>query len=396
MTNTGQGGSCTVRVAIVADLPWRPRSAALTVTGPVGWDARTLERELGRLGPLQLRGRVRPTAGLGLVAAAVGLLQVLSRATGSAWLALTSTAVLALPVVAVLLRPRLNELRVERLLHGRGAVGEKVSTTLVLTNDGRLRSPALLAYDRMPGHADVQVEVPPLRPGGVASALVTREVLARTASLGGRIRLTAGSPVGLLTVRRDVPLLGDVRARPAPAPLRRLRPPAGAGTGGLRRPQPGDGTELLGLREWRVGDGRRAVSARASARHGRPMVHERERDVDPQLVVLLSAAAPGSPLERREAAISSAAALATAAARSGTPVVVLGPPGPTRPRPDQLVDAFAAADLAPPLSGPVLARALTFGGRGGRLLLVAPSPELADAARRDAAALGCDLVVLDA
>lgn len=386
-----------VRVRTRADRPWQEQIATLTVPAPDGWDTATLERELARLGPLQLTSRVVPTVGLAVAVGAAGVLQLLGRTTGSSWLALASAAVGVLPIVAVLLRPRLDDLQVERLLHGRGAVGASIQTTLVVTNRGRRSSPALSVCDLLPGHEHVHVDVPPLSPGGSASAQLARAVQARTASLGGRITLTASSPVGMLTARRDVAMSGEVRAYPEPVPAPSLRPSGGVGTPARSRSQPGSGVELLGLRDWRPGDGGRAVSARASARHGRPLVRERERDAEPALVVLLMPIAVDTDPPVREAALAAAATLAMEASRRGRPVSVLGPPGPQRPRGRQVLDAFAAADLIVPESASSMSAALAAAGRGGQLVIVVSCPieaKTAAAAHRRAAAAGCELVIL--
>ncbi len=317
--------------------------------------------------------RTRATRALPLTLGAGGLLQALSRANGSPWLALASGALLALVVVAVVLRPRIDDVRVERLVAERAAVGETVHTTLVLTNAGRRTSPPLLIADELPGHQALECSVGPLAPGQRVQWRAARQVLHRTASDGGVVRVAAGSPVGMLQTRREVHLAGDVRAWPAPAAPALLPTRARGGEGAAgSRPSPGAGLEVLGLRPFRHGDPARAVSARASARHGRPLVLEREREREPPLVVLVLGGARG---EAWEDAVAGACALALQTLRSGRPLLLLGPPGPERPTSARQVrDAFAAADLAPALPDAQTRAALRRAGRDARLFVLGPPP----------------------
>lgn len=348
--------------------------------------------------------QTRPTRGVPLALAGAAVLQLLSRVSGGAWLSFASCAALTLPVLALLLRPRLDQIDVRRTPLSRGAVGTTVQVRLEVINTGRRASPALLAEDEMPGHAALTVAVPALRPGETAGLTAEREVVGRTAEPAGVVRLSARSPVGLVLARREVVQDGEVRAHPAVVPAPAIPRPRGApGDGSASVPLPGAGSEVLGLRSFRLGDPAGAVSARASARHGRPLVLERERELDPGLVVLIAGSGSARPEDTRtspvrERALSEAAALATAAVRAGLPVAVLGPPGPEQPRGAHLLDAFAAADHAPPLTPVTVGRAVTRAGRGGRLVVVAPAAQLEGrvATRRQCAAIGCELVVLDA
>lgn len=363
---------------------------------PSGWTLDRGQAELDRLHPLRLTTRTRPTSGALVALGAAGCLQLLDRVDAGRWLALGAAACIALLLTAVLLRPRLDDVTVVRRLDSRGAVGDLVQTTLVVTNDGGRRTPAMVAVDELPAHQTLRIEVPSLAPGASVSVRTLREVRARGRHLGGVVRIGASSPIGLVTARRDVPLTADVVSHPAPAdrtPGRPggLRPGPGSGSS---RPAAGAGTEVLGLRPWRPGDASRAVSPRASARHGRPLVLEREREQHPALVVLVAGGGSGPAWELL---LSRAAALTVSAVRSGDPVVLLGPPCPQRPNPVQVLDAFAAADWAEPLGEPGVRSAIAVAGRGGTIVLVAPPGAPAErAAALLVTAAGCRLVVLDA
>ena len=327
---------------------------------------------------------------------ATGLLYGLAGVTGSRWLSLGATACLALPVVALLLRPRLGSIVVVRELHGRGAVGEQVATTLHVTNTGRRTTPVVSVDDEMPGHESLRIVVPPLLPGGSTQVRSTRAVLARGRTPAGVVHLRAVSPVGLMSASRELRIAGEVLAAPARVPPPDLWPAGAADGVGTRgeRPFPGAGGDVLGLRPWRSGDAARAVSARATARHGRPLVLEREREQQARLVVLVAGGGSGPSWE---ALLSRASALATQVVRAGEPLVLLGPPGTATPTGQQVLDAFAAADWAPALDDTGVRRAVRAAGPGGRVVLVVPpsGAEALPGARRQLAAARCPLVVLE-
>jgi hypothetical protein len=149
----------------------------------------------------------------------------------------------------------------------------------------------------------------------------------------------------------------------------------------------------LGLRDWRSGDSARAVSARATARHGRPLVLERERDSGSALVLL--AAGPGRG-PAWEAAVSRAASLAVAALRDGTPPLLLGAPPPVRADSIGILDWFAGIDHAHGVDPAAVPAALRAAG-GGTLVVLAPPELLIDriSLRRACDAARTSLVVLD-
>ena len=328
-----------------------------------------------------MRPRTSPGTGVLLALSAAGVLHLLSRSVGAAWVALLSAALIGLVPAAVATRPRLTGLRVARTVQGAPVAGSPTATELGVHNAGPHPSPALVLSDALPGHAPVRVAVPALAPGDRLRVPLQRPALRRTAGPAGEVELVARSPFGLLRTRGVLVLPGEVRVRPAQlAPARHVR--GGAGEDGPSRPLPGTGTELLGLRDWRPGDAARSVAARATARHGRPVVLERERDGGDRLVVLVRRG-EGEPFAR---ARSQAAGLLVAAVRSGAVPELHGlPSAPPAPGPgaSALLDALAGADDAllstgsPPaaVQAAVLAAARA-AGRGGLVAVTAPVPAL--------------------
>lgn len=338
-----------------------------------------------------------PTPALLHVLVAGGLLHELGRLTGSAWLALAAGALLALPVVAVVARPRLDGLLVTVSGPDRGVAGRPSAVVYEVRNTGRRATTAARLDAHSPGHERVHVALPALRPGEAVVVPLLLEV-ERASAAARPVVLVALSPLGLLRLVRVQPLAGWVVVHPAQRPALPL--PAVAGRAGMPRscrPEPGRGTEVLGLRERRPGDPAGALAARASARHGRPVVLERERerlDVPGPLVVLVQRAHGPA----WEDGLAVAASTAVQALRAGVRPVLLGlPPLPAgRLRPRDVLDAFAAADDSPRLPGSTLTAALEEAGHGTTLLVVAAAgdPAARLAASSTLARLGGRLVAL--
>lgn len=334
--------------------------------------------------------RLRPRPGVLVVVLLAGVLQFGTVATGAGWLSLASGAVGSLLAAAALLAPRLAGLQAVRLVPVRGSAGDEVPTVLQVRNAGRRATAACTALDELPGHAPVRLALPGLLPGEQVEVRVDRRALARTSAGGGVLRLEAGSPFGLLRLRRDVVVEGTSVVHPARVPVPTGLVGTGGGAPGGRQPVPlpGPGGEVLGLRPWRPGEPARAVAPRASARHGRPLVLERERPGGDTLVVLVTAGS-GPAWEH---AVAQATAL-TVAAAADREVVLLGLPVGRHPGPAQLRDALAAADTAAPLTPAVLDAALSRAGTGGTLVVVLAGG--ADRCRAAAAAARVSLRILD-
>jgi uncharacterized protein (DUF58 family) len=335
---------------------------------------------------------VRPTRGLPLVLVLAVVLHQLARLGDGSWLALLSAACLALPVVALVLRPRLADVRVTSE-PVRTRVGREVEQHLTVRNEGTRESSVLRLTWTTPGCSPVVLVVPPLPPGEQVTAVVRRTAAARGWASAGVAELASTAPLGLLRVRRRLAVHGPFAVAPRAVPAGH-RAAVGAGQQGTSsRPVAGAGTEVLGLRAWRPGDGAAAVSARATARHGRPVVLERERDGETRLVVLCAAPGTGQEWER---AVEQSCALAEAELRRGrAPLLVAsGVAVPARPGLGDVLDWHARLDAAAPVDDGALARAVQAAGPGGALVLVADPAQDVSAVRAACARARVSLTVL--
>lgn len=341
--------------------------------------------------------RVRPARALwGPLLAAV-VLDLLARTSADSWLALASAALLALPIVSVLLRPPLTALSLDQQLPQRVAVGDQVDVVVTLRNSGARPTPPVEWQHVHPGLSPATVDFPALGPGESTEVLISREAVARGVyagrSRGERSTLFTTAPFGLLRWRARRPVGGTVIVHPVTGQraLRELGLSDALASRSI--PVAGTGTEVLALRPWRPGDARRDVSARATARHGRPVVLQRERDAGPALVVLAEGGGHGP---RWEEAVSAAASLALAALREGRPPLVVADPGPTRLDAQGLLDFFAGVDGAAELSDGDVHEAARRIGRGGTIVLLVPpsAVERIAAVSSLARARGCRLEVL--
>ncbi len=321
---------------------------------------------------------LRPTHGTWRVLGAGAVLYALASATGRPWLALGAAALWALPVVALLLRPHLADLEVERTGPGPAAVGDQVAVGLVVRNTGRRAVPAGVLMDLLPGFAPLLVALPALGPGAAARVTVARAATERRVRERSGCLVEVASPVGLVLAQRVLEIPSRVVVHPAP-----VRPPLlpspRAGRPGprpARLPLPGAGEELLGLRELRAGEPRRAVAHRASARHGVLLVREHQREAGTGLVVLVVHGRGAG----WEAVLARAAALAVRAVRDGAPVVLLGVAPAAAPDLRAVLDALSDADRAPALTDAHLGAALA-AARDGVLVLVAAPDDLATRSR---------------
>jgi uncharacterized protein (DUF58 family) len=340
---------------------------------------------------------VRPTRGIAVALAGALVLHLLGRITGVGWLALASAALLSLPVAAVLLRPRLADLEVT-CTPVRTRVGAAYEVELVVRNTGRRPSPPVRLSDPTPLLEPLVVAVPALAAGAQVTVRVARTAVARGWLAQAQVELSTTAPFGLVSTRAQLPVAGPLVVGPRAQHGRGL--PAGAsaagGTAGGSVALAGVGTEVLGLRPWRPGDGGRAVHARTSARHGRPVVLERERDAGPSVVVLCAGPGRGPGWE---GAVARSCALAEESLRQGrAPVLVAnGLPAPGRPDPSGVVDWHARLDLAQVADAATCTEATRAAGQGGTVLLLVPDGAPADlvrAVRRTCAAARCDVVLL--
>lgn len=331
---------------------------------------------------------MRPTAGGAVALVGAVVLHQLARITGGAWLALGSGALLALPFAALLMRPRLVGIQVVAApLHlRRGSSGEQAVT---VRNSGRRPSPPLRLTDGTPGLEPTVVAVPALAPGASVSALLVRAAVARGWSPEADVVLESSAPFGLVRVRRSLRVAGPFVVAPAPAGAPVVQA-AGEGAGDTSSAVAGHGTEVLGLRPYRPGDSATAVHARASARQGRPVVLERERETGAAVVVLCAQRGSGPEWE---ALVERSCALAETAVREGRPprLLATGLTAPVRPSAAAVLDWHAALDGAQPVAARTQAEAVRAAAHGGSVVLLGTAAGDLVAA---CAAAGARLVVL--
>lgn len=298
---------------------------------------------------------------MALPVVAAGVLHLLVRATGGGWLSLGSAAALALPVVALLLRPRLDGLTVE-VVSSPTTAGSTAELSVRVAAGRRPTPPCrlVLAGDLLAGAV---VAVPALGPGERTEGCLRLDAPRRGSREGLDVVVESTAPFGLLRATRTLRVPARLVVRPV---VVAVSPVPGVGTGADgSTAQAGAGTEVLGLRAWRTGDAAAAVHARSTARHGRPVVLEREREHGPRLVVLVGALGNGPAWE---AEVSRAAALCLSALRSGGEPVLVGPARAPRPSPEAVLDWFAGLELAGPGGAAEAARAAREAGRSGGVL----------------------------
>lgn len=310
---------------------------------------------------------MRPTRACWLPLGAALVLHLLVRVTGNSWLALGSAACLGLPVAALLLPARLGDLEVTRRCPPRAVAGQPGEVVHTICNVGRRTSPPLRWTDRVDGLSPVVIAVPALAPGATAWFTEHRTALRRGVYDGTSAQLSSAAPYGLVRVRREVAAAARLIVHPVAVPARALDPVGSVGGAKHSRPLAGAGAEVLGLRPWRPGDSARSVSPRATARHGRPVVLERERDSGRSLIVLTGGGGAGPVWEE---GVAQAAALAVQATRDGALPVLLGGPLATGLGVTGVLDWFAGVDRAGLLLASDLLAATRAAGPGGTVLLL--------------------------
>ncbi len=330
--------------------------------------------------------KARPRLALLGALGTAALLNVLTRTSGITWLALGSAAALALPLTSVFLRPRLDRLSVTLLLPARVTAGDVVTAELRIRNGGSTSTPACRWQLDHPGLGKVEAHVPALAAGEETRLPLETQASQRGIHVPGAATVSTAAPYGMVLWTLELPV--DARplvVHPVTNGARGLRGEGSLTASDRSVPVAGAGTEVLGLRPWQQGDSARHVNARASARHGRPVVLERERDSGPSLVVLAVGGPSGPAWER---AVSTAASRCLWALREGSPPVVV--PAPQRLDAVGLLDAFAGLDNRTSPAAEDIRRALQAAGRGGTMVLLSPHEQV----RSAAAAAGVRLEVL--
>jgi len=287
----------------------------------------------------------RPALVLGLVGAA---LYGVARSTGSGWLVVLLSGLLAtLALAAVLPWVPLRRVRV-------GAAGPPDATVhrpflLTLTVAGRASGLRLVPVD--PAGAEVALDAPA---AGEVEVVARRRDVLRAVTL----ELRSSGPLGLVTWRRRLEVTLDRAVEVGPWPSEEdVAVPARAGAFGSEVTSGGgrDGDLTRSARAYVPGDPLRLLHWPATARTGTLMVRELETPSIARLSLVVDLRPPG---ESAEEAASRAAGLALAAMRHGIPVTLLtaeaGSPVVARVgSPVEVGRRLARAVSAAPPTGPV-------------------------------------------
>ncbi len=185
-------------------------------------------------------------------------------------------------------------LRLRRGPCGDASCGETVALPLVLENRfGRRRQPvAVIETVPFAAEPSLGTVVPPLRPH--ETRVVQRRVLAmrRGEFTLRRVVLRGGDPAGLFCRERRFDLPQAVLVYPGSEPLPELMLHASespSAVAGSPVSATGMNQEFYGVREYHPADGLRYIHWKSTARHGRLMVREFERNAVVSVAVLVDA-----------------------------------------------------------------------------------------------------------
>jgi len=314
----------------------------------------------------------------------MGLMLVLSGITAqSGWLFVLAADVLGLVAGAQIARHRLGACSVERVLPARARQGDDVTEELVVGNSGRTRLPAMRLEDHHPALQPAAVVCD--GPGGGASAHISLERTVETRGVyeGGSVTIWSGAPFGLMRSRRVAEVVSPLTVVPRAVELSSfpiLEPSSYPSDAPHERARTGAGEEYLGVREYRPGDPRRSVHWRSSARAGHLVVREFEQHSPRRAAVVVAGADHGTPPESSfEALVSAAASIALYALRTGHPLDLIrqGQGGSVDhladPDGGAALDWLAAVTPSDVPLDPLVAEAARRAGRGGTVVMLAPS-----------------------
>ncbi len=157
-----------------------------------------------------------------------------------------------------------------------------------------------IAQDRLPGNATEEVTIP---------ATLNR----RGRLKWNRVTVSTLYPFGFFTKSKQVELPGQIVVYPWMEQIQDQPRSPHTPLGQVRRYVRGPGQELFGFREYRRGDNIRLVHWKTSARTGRLMVRQFERELERsvRLEIDLSSVRPSTDDPARERSVSRAAGLAS-------------------------------------------------------------------------------------
>lgn len=189
---------------------------------------------------------------------------------------------------AFLSESALRGISLRRELPGHAEAGQPCRATYVVRNDKRRFASYSLVFTELEGPArGVRVFLNQI-PAGATRRISWEAVFPhRGEGRFGLVRVATRFPFGLFEKSREIHLPDRLPIHPPamrPPPVR-LGPLQGLGE--RPEPRPGSGHEFHALREYRVGDDPREIHWRSTARHGRPLVVERERERRRRITLLV-------------------------------------------------------------------------------------------------------------
>lgn len=265
----------------------------------------------------------------------------------------------AMAVSGWLSEQTLRGLSLSRRVPRGGHVGRPIPIHYRVTNRKRFLTTYALELQE-PGLTEIAF-VPRAGAGEETWATARQVFLNRGVYPLEQLTLATDYPFGLFRKERDIPLPGEILVWPRTD--LRIRLPAGAegrssasreSSGGAAR---GSRGEYRSLREYRPGDDHRDIHWKATARTGRAVIREYDREAADPLWVSLDVSTPEG--EASEHAADVAASLLARLIRDGSPValhagrrVVSAGSGPAQL--ERVLDAlarveFGSADAPPPL-----------------------------------------------
>ena len=188
--------------------------------------------------------------------------------------------VVLLAVADLLLAASPRRITLERVLPGPVRLGERVESTLYLTNTGRRRMRAIVRDGWPPSAVATpsrhRVEVPAAERRAVVTALTP---FRRGERRSAHVTLRSFGPLGLLARQASIVVPGSIMVLPPftsrkhlPSRLARLRELDGATSVMVR----GQGTEFDSLRDYVRGDDVRSIDWRATARRSDPATNSQK------------------------------------------------------------------------------------------------------------------------